>query len=124
MCVNDAAVLLVGPPLGMLPGLERELRARGFEIEMASCGEEGLSLASARSFAVVVCDLEMPGMSGLDLLSRLRLLNPAPRLVLVAAEGTADSAIEASRLGAYELVSKPIDIPAFADLPGIADQHQ
>ena len=117
VCSKDAAVLLVGPGLAMLPGLERELRTRGFEIEIANSGEAGLSRAAARNFAVIASELEMPGVSGLDLLARLRLLKPPPPpLILVTSHATADSAIEASKLGVYELVSKPIDILGFADL--------
>ena len=73
----------------------------------ASTAEEALQMLSERSFHVVVSDLAMPGMSGLDVLKHLRIASPETDVIIMTAFGTVESAVEAMRHGAHDYVSKP-----------------
>lgn len=87
--------------------LERGLRAEGHSVAIARTGPEGLALISASSPDVVILDLMLPGMSGLDVCQELRAArNPVPILILTAMAATEDK-IEGLRMGADDYVTKP-----------------
>ncbi len=105
---NTSEILLVGNELGANATLRGELLARAYRVTTACDGQEVLARATERDVTVVVSELSTPGMSGLELLGRLRSGKPHLPVVLLAG-GDLGSAIEASRLGAYEYVAQPID---------------
>jgi two-component system, NtrC family, response regulator HydG len=86
---------------------ERILRAAGYMVESAPGGEEGFSLARQGAFDVILSDMRMPGLSGLDLLHRLRASRVDSAFIIMTAFGTVDTAVEAMKLGAVDFVQKP-----------------
>jgi two-component system response regulator HydG len=86
---------------------ERILRAAGYLVESARGGEEGFGLARQGLFDVILSDMRMPGMSGLDLLHRLRESRVDSAFIIVSGFGTVDTAVEAMKLGAVDFVQKP-----------------
>jgi len=76
-------ILLVDDSTDTLIALSSILRRRGYQVECASSPESALHLASHYTFDVVVTDLKMPGMNGIDLLRRVEGMTPKPRLVLI-----------------------------------------
>ncbi|MGE0711615.1 MAG: sigma-54-dependent transcriptional regulator [Planctomycetota bacterium] len=88
--------------------LVRRLGKRGYAVSGASSAEEALELAAAVSPEVAICDISLPGMSGLELLERLRARNPAPQAIVLTGQGSVASAIEAMRAGAYHYFEKPV----------------
>jgi two-component system nitrogen regulation response regulator NtrX len=84
------------------------LEYEGYECLTAGSGVEGLTLTERESPDLVFLDIKMPGMDGLETLSRLRGMNDALPVVIVSAHGTATTALEAGRLGAFRFIEKPL----------------
>lgn len=99
-------VLLVDDDRKLLPLLERGFRFEGFEVLAATTGEQGLALARAQSPDVVVLDIGMPGLDGLEVCRRLRVHGDAPVIMLTARDDVADK-VNALGLGADDYVTKP-----------------
>ncbi len=85
------------------------LREHGYAAEAAASGAEGLEKAAAFGPDVVLLDMNLPDMSGLDVLAGLRRGNPGCRIVIITAFGTIRNAVEATKLGAYAYLEKPVD---------------
>jgi DNA-binding NtrC family response regulator len=83
---------------------------QGHRVEQASGGEQALDLLERRSYDVMVLDLIMSGMSGLDVLKELQARNAECEVVMLTGEGTIESAVEAMKLGAREFLTKPISL--------------
>ena len=88
--------------------IKRGLSKQGHEIETFLDGESALRRISSSEFDLLISDLCLPGISGLDLLKTVREHNPQCETILITAHGTVDSAIEAIRSGAFHYVTKPI----------------
>lgn len=108
---RPAVILLVEDDPGLAESLKRVIEDEGHEILLASRGEQGLSLATSQRCDVVLTDLKLPGLSGLDLVKRLHATNARMPIILMTAHGTTEVAIEATRHGAYDYVLKPFDMP-------------
>ena len=87
------------------------LRSRGFTILQAGNGQEGLDMFQAHDPDLLIVDLKMPVMNGLELLSRLSGVTPRTPVLVVSGEGGLDEAVEALRLGAWDYLVKPIVSP-------------
>jgi DNA-binding NtrC family response regulator len=92
----------------------------GVTVTLAATAAEGAAAFSAGRPDAVLCDVRLPDASGLDLLARLRELDPAVPVVLMTGHGTAETAIEAMRRGAFDYVLKPVDPDALAETMGKA----
>jgi len=96
------------PDMGKL--MDAGLRAVGIQTRVVAGSEEALALVASEDFDVVLTDLQMPGMSGLELCERLVAQRPDVPVVVVTGHGTLETAIGAIRAGAYDFVQKPIKI--------------
>jgi nitrogen regulation protein NR(I) len=112
----QSKVLLIEDDLSIVAGLKKELQSEGYEVAIALRGDEGLAAALDQSFDVVITDLKMPGLSGLDLVARLHGARPKLPILLVTAYGTTETAIEATKRGAFDYVLKPFDMAELLDL--------
>src|SRR5438132_6199123 len=83
--------------------------AWGYRAETARDGAEGLDKVTSWAPSIVVTDLKMPRMGGLELLERLATDSQTMAVIVVTAQGTIDSAVQAMRMGAYDYITKPID---------------
>jgi DNA-binding NtrC family response regulator len=88
--------------------LERNLARSGATVVGAGSGEQALERARELDFDVALLDIAMPGISGIELLSRLRADHPALEAIVMTGHGTIESAIEAMKLGAYDYLEKPL----------------
>ena len=86
-----------------------QLQQAGYEVTTAAEGNQALALARERAPDLVITDLRMPGMSGLDLLKRIRAEYRDMIVIVVTAFGTVESAVEAMRAGAYDYITKPVN---------------
>ena len=93
--------------------LSRRLRQRGYDVALAADGEQALELAASRGFDLVLLDVEMPGLSGLDVLARLRETCSRIDLpvIMVTARAQGTDIVDALNLGANDYVTKPVDFP-------------
>ncbi|HUO03881.1 MAG TPA: sigma-54 dependent transcriptional regulator [Candidatus Binataceae bacterium] len=85
------------------------LREEGFRVEEAAMGKRAMELLALSRFDVVLTDLMMPGMSGDELLAKVRGAYPASQVVVLTAHGTIDSAVQAMKNGAFYYLTKPTD---------------
>ena len=111
-----ARILVIEDDCNVAGSLKKELETEGYEVVVASRGDEGLTVAKREAFAVVLTDLKLPGLSGLDLVGQLRIVKPKLPIILMTAFGTTETTIDAIRLGEYEYVQKPFDMPEVLDL--------
>ncbi len=100
-------ILLVDDQKSLRRSLSLMLQGAGFETGEAESGEEALSCLGAERFDLVITDLRMEGMSGVDLLREIKRLNPLLPVILITAYGSIDSAVDAMRLGAFDYLTKP-----------------
>lgn len=105
-----ASVLVIEDDPGVAGSLKKELDAEGYAAAVALRGDDGLAAAKQEPFDVVITDLKMPGLSGLDLVGQLHAAKPKLPIILMTAYGTTEAAIEATRLGAYEYLLKPFEM--------------
>ncbi len=103
-------ILLLEDDAGIASALKKELHAEGYEVAIATRGDEGLAVALREPCDVVITDLKMPGMSGLELVERLHRAKPKLPIIMITAFGTTETAIEATKRGAYDYLLKPFDM--------------
>ena len=101
-------ILVIDDEAAIRDTMRMILEYEGYECLTAGSGAEGLTAAERESPDLVFLDIKMPGMDGLETLSRLRGMNEALPVVIVSAHGTASSALEAGRLGAFRFIEKPL----------------
>ena len=106
-------VLLVDDETGLTTVLAKRLASRGLTVATAASGEEGLAaLRGNDDIALVVLDINMPGMDGLETLREMKTLRPDVEALILTGYPSVEAALEGMRLGAYELLSKPIELDA------------
>lgn len=86
------------------------LEKQGYSVSLADSGEEALKQGQDKFFEIALVDLKMPGMNGIELLSKLKEINPEIQVIVMTAYGTIETAVEAMRKGAFHYVNKPIDL--------------
>tara|TARA_B100001063_G_C16751404_1_gene550482 strand:+ start:140 stop:1303 length:1164 start_codon:yes stop_codon:yes gene_type:complete len=82
----------------------------GFDIQEASDGKEGIGLIKKESFDLVLCDIKMPKIDGIELLQRIRKTNTSLPFIMLTGHGNIETAVESMKLGAYDFISKPPDL--------------
>src|SRR5438552_9946801 len=103
-------VLVVEDDASARVGLEQLVKSWGFLAESAADGREALEKVTTFRPAIVITDLVMPGMDGLELLRALQLQGADTTTLLLTAQGTVETAVEAMKEGAYDYLTKPIEI--------------
>lgn len=86
------------------------LSYEGYKIEAAADGQEGLNLFKKQSFDVVLCDIKMPKIDGMQFLEESREINPDVPVIMVSGHGNIDTAVEAVKKGAFDYIAKPPDL--------------
>ncbi|MBT0664556.1 sigma-54 dependent transcriptional regulator [Geobacter pelophilus] len=108
--MEQSRVLVVDDELSMREFLAILLEREGYLAEQAGSAEEALKLLESGSFELVISDVSMPGLSGLELLERIKQLTPETAVLLITAYTTAEQAVEAMKLGAYDYIAKPFKV--------------
>lgn len=107
---KDARVLVVDDEAHERDGLATILRNWGYETNTASNGREALEKIPPFDPVVVICDLRMPDMGGMELLRQIRHSQPSPSFIMLSGQGTIEDAVEATKLGAFNFLEKPLDV--------------
>jgi DNA-binding NtrC family response regulator len=103
-------ILIVDDEATIRASLEESLAADGYAVDPAESGEEALARCHAGTYDLVVTDLRLPGVSGLDILQALRNQGNATPVIMMTAYGDVDTAVSAMRLGAYDFIRKPFKL--------------
>ncbi len=109
--MNRKQILVIDDEENMRHFLKSLLVKEGYEVSLAGDGLEGLQLLEAQIFDIILCDIRMPHMDGLEFLKNLQGKNSAATIITMSAYGTIDLAIETMQLGAYDYISKPFKPP-------------
>jgi DNA-binding NtrC family response regulator len=108
--VSGSTVLIVDDERTLARAVKAFLAEAGYEAEVAGDAERALELVESLRPDVVFADVRLPGMSGIDLLRRIREFDPAIPVIIMTAHGTIEGAVEAVKLGAFDYMKKPIDL--------------
>lgn len=103
-------VLLVDDEQEFVTTLAERLELRGMNVEIATDGEAALSLFETDPPQVVVLDVMMPGLSGMEVLERIKAIDPKIQVILLTGHGATKDGIKGMQLGALDYLIKPIDI--------------
>ncbi|MEO8216440.1 MAG: sigma-54 dependent transcriptional regulator [Acidobacteriota bacterium] len=105
-----ARILIIDDEASIRTTLDRILRDEGHAAALCDSGEEGLALFAREEFDVVLLDVWLPGLDGLAVLERFRSVNGAPPVIVISGHGNVDTAVRATRLGAYDFLEKPLSL--------------
>jgi nitrogen regulation protein NR(I) len=109
-------ILLIEDDPGIVMTLRRVLSDEGHTVQVEKRGDAGIAAAQGDAFDVVITDMKLPGLNGLDLVRQLHAAKPRLPIILMTAHGTTETAIQATKSGAYDYLLKPFDIPEFIEL--------
>ncbi len=104
---SKANILIIDDEETMRDSCRQTLSRDGNRIEVAESGSKGLSLLEAESFDLVILDLKMPGLSGMEVLKKIKQNDPEAMVVVITGYATVESAVEAMKRGAYDFIPKP-----------------
>jgi two-component system response regulator (stage 0 sporulation protein F) len=105
------SILIVDDEVHVREGLSEILQQEGFYVETAEDGKHALSLSMNKKFDLLISDIKMPEMDGLQLLDEIQKVNPQIRVIMVTAFGDVQTYLKSMKLGAHEYINKPIRIP-------------
>ena len=104
------SILIVDDERGIRESLSAVLRDEGFAAEAVASGEECLQALSRRAYACVLLDVWLPGISGLETLQQMRDANSDVAVVIISGHGNIETAVRATKLGAFDFIEKPLSI--------------
>lgn len=107
-------VLLVDDEEEFLDVLGERMQVRGMEVKTSASALQALEILDQESFDVIILDLMMPEMDGLEALKRIKHNRPELQVILLTGHGTIEKGVEAMRLGAMDFVEKPADLETLA----------
>lgn len=110
------AILIVDDDHHLRQGFERLLREEGYEVRTAPSGERALEMVRAQLPDCVIMDVRMPGMDGLEALQAMRDVDERLPVIIMTAFSTTQTAIEATKLGAFDYIVKPFEVPEVLEL--------
>jgi two-component system nitrogen regulation response regulator NtrX len=108
--VTAERVLVVDDEPGVRSALEAILADEGFDVTSVESGEDGLEALDRGSYDAVLLDVWLPGIDGLDTLRRMREMNHDVEVVMISGHGTIDTAVRATKFGAFDFVEKPLSL--------------
>ncbi len=103
-------ILIVDDEKAIRKTLSEILSYEGYKIDEAGDGEEGIRKFRDKEYDVILCDIKMPKMDGIEFLDRAKDLNPDIPIIMISGHGTIETAVEAVKKGAYDYISKPPDL--------------
>lgn len=106
---DKTCVLIIDDEKGIRDASERILSRMGYHALKASCGEDGLNIVNKEKVAIVLLDMKMPGMDGLEVLQRLKVIDENILVIVITGFATVETAIKAMKQGAYDFIPKPFE---------------
>lgn len=105
-----SSILIIDDERAIRNTLSEILQHEGYKVETAENGEMGFELFKKNSYDVVLCDIKMPKMDGMEFLEKSREVSPDVPLIMISGHGNIETAVEAVKKGAYDYISKPPDL--------------
>jgi two-component system, NtrC family, nitrogen regulation response regulator NtrX len=104
------SILIIDDESSIRQALKGVLEDEGYHTAVAESGEAGLELLKKRAFDVILLDIWLPGRDGLEILERIREAENAPEVIMISGHGSIETAVRATKLGAYDFLEKPLSI--------------
>jgi len=104
---DQASILIIDDEESICDGLSQVLRKEGYLVKAAKEGNEGLTLFGKENFQVVFLDLKLPGLKGMQVLSKIKETNPETPVIIITGYASIESAVEAIKQGAFDYMAKP-----------------
>ena len=108
--MTPPTILIVDDEKGVQTSVQGILEDAGYDSEAVSSGEEALELLLRKEFPVVLLDVWLPGMDGLQALAKLRQIAPETVVIMISGHGSIETAVRATKLGAFDFVEKPLSL--------------
>jgi len=121
--MTNTRILVVDDDASLRRVLQVQLEQEGYVVASASSAQQTLSMLQVQPYDLVISDLRMPGVSGLDLLRQVRLRYPEAIVIILTAFGTVETAVEAMKAGAYDYLTKPVHPDELSLVVGRALEH-
>lgn len=100
-------ILVVDDEATVCRSIRKALARDDYEIDVALSGEEGLKLETEKKYDVIIVDLMMPGLNGMDLLKSLKAISPSVQVVMITGYPTMKNTLQAMQIGAFDFLPKP-----------------
>lgn len=104
------SILIIDDEAAQRLSLSRFLKKKGYDVEEAASGEEGLERLNSAMIDLIITDFRMPGLSGLDVVKRAKATNPHVEVIVITAFSNVEGAVEIMKQGAYDYLTKPINL--------------
>ena len=105
-----AKILIIDDEQSIRSTLREILEYEKYEVDEAKDGEEGLKMLISDNYDIALCDVKMPKMDGLEMLERVKMAGLDTQLIMISAHGTIETAVDATKMGAFDFVPKPPDL--------------
>ena len=105
-----AAILVIDDELSIRNTLKEVLEYENHKVDLATDGMEGLEMFSKTKYDVVLCDIKMPKMDGLEVLEKIHEISPDATVLMISGHGNIDTAVDAIKKGAFDFIEKPLDL--------------
>lgn len=107
---KSPSILVIDDEEGLCRMLTFGLEDRGYRVVTASSGEEGIEKAKHENYELALCDIMMPGISGVEVLQELKAMQPTLEVIMATGFATLETAVESMKRGAFDYISKPYDL--------------
>lgn len=114
------SILIIDDDDQLRNSFKKLLAEEGYKVESAASGEAGLNIVKNESLDLVILDIRLPGMNGIETFKRIHEIEPKLPVIIMTAYGTTETAIETTKLGAFDYILKPFDIPDMLELIRLA----
>jgi two-component system nitrogen regulation response regulator NtrX len=108
--MTKETILIIDDEASIRSSLKGILEDEGFLVKTAAAGEDGLELLKSQNVDLVLLDIWLPKMSGLDVLKRIKSAEETPQVVMISGHGTIETAVQATKLGAHDFLEKPLSL--------------
>lgn len=103
-------ILVIDDERSIRSTLKDILEYEKYELDLAEDGHQGIDLIRKNEYDVVLCDIKMPGMDGIEALEKIHILSPDSPVIMISGHGNIDTAVESIKKGAYDYIEKPLDL--------------
>lgn len=111
----EEKILLVDDEVEFTAVLAERMQNRGLDVDTVESGEAAIEAVKKEDFCLIILDLSMPGMDGLETLKRMRAEKPELQIIVLTGQGTIEKGVEAMKLGALDFLEKPADFTAIME---------
>jgi two-component system nitrogen regulation response regulator NtrX len=103
-------ILVVDDEASIRSSLQGILEDEGYEVKTAETGEKGLDLLKRQNFGLILLDIWLPEMNGMDVLTQVKSMEEHPQIVVISGHGNVETAVKATKLGAFDFLEKPLSL--------------